>query len=99
MNIFFATDDFRWFFLQFINSEFLHTMICLSKEWNACTRRFIDERVKSGQMMVHDGTNIEYSLIPKPNAIDVDDYPNDVTKKVVDYLRSQSEIQAFLGYN
>ena len=39
------------------------------------------------------------SLIPKPNAIDVDDYPNDVTKKVVDYLRSQSEIQAFLGYN
>ncbi|GMH51864.1 hypothetical protein TL16_g01107 [Triparma laevis f. inornata] len=59
-NNFLNTDDFRRLLVPFLPGETLMTLVLATKAWNAVVDAFVDERVASGEMIVHGGNDINW---------------------------------------
>ncbi|GMI01923.1 hypothetical protein TrLO_g8130 [Triparma laevis f. longispina] len=54
------TPNFRRHFVEFVLGDTLMTLRLATKGWKAAADAFIDEGVRSGAMIVHDGKDISY---------------------------------------
>ena len=57
---FMYTPNFRRNFVEFVPGDTLMTLRLATKGWKAAADAFIDEGVRSGAMIVHDGKDISY---------------------------------------
>ena len=57
-NNFFHNDDFRRLFLRIVGTDTVMKMRVLNKAWRMVGDDFIDEKVESGEMVVHGGNDI-----------------------------------------
>ncbi|GMH89507.1 hypothetical protein TL16_g11479 [Triparma laevis f. inornata] len=55
---FMFTPEFRRHFIEFVPGDTLMTLRLETKGWKATADAFIDEGVRSGTMIVHDGKDI-----------------------------------------
>ncbi|GMH87535.1 hypothetical protein TL16_g10887 [Triparma laevis f. inornata] len=59
-NDFMSTIDFKSHFVGFFHIEMLLVLREVCKEWNKVVKEVVDESVKSGAMIVHDGEDISW---------------------------------------
>ena len=52
------TPEFRRHFVEFVHVQTLMAFRSTTKAWKAVAEEVIDDRVSSGQLMVHDGKDI-----------------------------------------
>ncbi|GMH77094.1 hypothetical protein TL16_g10069 [Triparma laevis f. inornata] len=61
-NNFLNTDDFRRILVPFLPNDTLMTIRLVSKPWSHVADRLIDEGVRKGELIVHDGKDINYEV-------------------------------------
>ncbi|GMH88116.1 hypothetical protein TL16_g11063 [Triparma laevis f. inornata] len=57
------TPEFRRNFVEFVQGDTLMTLRLATKGWNAAPDAFIDEGVRSGAIIVHDGNDIHWKIV------------------------------------
>ncbi|GMH74417.1 hypothetical protein TL16_g06463 [Triparma laevis f. inornata] len=57
---FMHTPEFKRHFIEFVHVQTLMALRLATKGWNAAADALIDEGVRSGELMVHDGKDIRY---------------------------------------
>ncbi|GMH64789.1 hypothetical protein TrLO_g4862 [Triparma laevis f. longispina] len=55
---FMQTPEFRRYFVDFVHVQTLMALKLAAKGWNAAADALIDEGMRSGELMVHDGKDI-----------------------------------------
>ena len=68
-NNFLNTDDFRRLLVQFLPNDTLMTMRLASKPWSRVVDAFIDEGVRSGELMVHVPVTVIRGRVIKNNYV------------------------------
>jgi len=57
------TPEFRIHFVEFVSVDALMALRFETKGWNAAADALMDEGVRSGEIIVHDGKNIDYRIL------------------------------------